>query len=205
MDAFGEALKQFLYNLTGSSALTVLIVSMFPLVELKGAIPVGEALGLELFQSARLAFLGSTIICVPVFFGLLPIFNLLKRWKPLGRIIERVEGVFISKADGVARRFKGKGGNERRVLALGVYAFVAIPLPLTGVWTGTAISVFLGLKFKECILPLVLGNLTAGGIITLITWLFKDYVEYIITGMLIIAIVMLIIFVIRIARERRAA
>ncbi|MBQ9710213.1 MAG: small multi-drug export protein [Clostridia bacterium] len=196
-----EAIVEFLQSITGNSFVTVALVSMFPLIELKGAIPIGEALGLNLWQSAGLAYVGSTVISIPIFFLLVPIFNLMKRWKPLYRLTEKIEGVFKRRAE----KLKDSGNGEekvRKMLILGVYAFIAVPLPLTGVWTGTAIAVFLGLKFKESILPIVLGNLTAGAAITLLTWLFADYVEYIILGMFAFAIIMLIVFIVKVALSK---
>jgi hypothetical protein len=81
---------------------------------------------------------------------------------------------------------------------LSLFIFVAVPFPVTGVWTGTAIAVFLGLKFKESVLPIAGGNLIAGIIITLLTWLFKAYVDVIIYVLFAIAIVMLIVFIAKI-------
>ena len=192
-----EAIVEFLQSITDNPYLTVVLTSMFPLIELKGAIPVGTALGLGLWQTAGLAYIGSTIISLPIFFLLVPVFNLMKKWKPLSRLVEKIEGVFKRQAEKV--RAKGGAGNVKRMLSMGVYIFVALPLPLTGVWTGTAIAVFLGLNFKESILPIVFGNLTAGSIITLLTYLFKDYVEYIILGLFAVAIIMLIVFIVKVA------
>ncbi len=195
-----EVVQDFLHSLTGNSYLTVALISMFPLVELKGAIPVGESLGLALWQSAPLAYVGSTLIALPIFFLLIPVFNLMKRWKPLLRLTEKIEGVFERKAAQIAQKHGGGDGKTlRKMLMWGVYIFVAVPLPMTGVWTGTAICVFLGLRFRESVLPIVLGNFTAGSIITLLTFLFKDYVEYIILGLFACAIVMLIVFIIKVA------
>jgi purine-cytosine permease-like protein len=50
-----------------------------------------------------------------------------------------------------------------------VFIFVAIPLPMTGVWTGTAIAVFLGLSYKDSILPVCIGNLVAGLLVSLLS------------------------------------
>ncbi|MBO7378000.1 MAG: small multi-drug export protein [Clostridia bacterium] len=198
-----EAIVNFLQSITGSPWATVAVFSMFPLIELKGAIPVGEALGLILWQTALLAYVGSTLVCVPVYFLLRPVFNLLKRWKAISRLVEKIEGVFSRRAARIAEKSgKSEGKALTGMLSLGVFAFVAVPLPLTGVWTGTAIAVFLGLKFKDTILPVMLGNLAAGSVITLLTFLFRDYVEYIILGLFAIAIIMLIVFIVRIARSK---
>ena len=80
--------------------------------------------------------------------------------------------------------------------------FVAVPFPVTGVWTGTAIAAFLGFSFFEMITAISAGNLIAGAIITLLTYFFKDYVDYIIYGLIVIAIIMLIVFIIKIARAK---
>ena len=74
-------LGEFLVELLGSPYLAVILVSMVPLIELKGAIPVGmtEAFGLSLIETAAMAYLGSTVICVIIFFLLKPIFALLSK------------------------------------------------------------------------------------------------------------------------------
>ena len=83
-------------------------------------------------------------------------------------------------------------------MARALLVFVAVPLPVTGVWTGTAIAVFLGFKFKDAILSLAIGNLIAGAIITLLTYFFKDYVDYIILGLAVLAVVMLVFFIVKV-------
>lgn len=77
-----------------------------------------------------------------------------------------------------------------------VYLFVALPLPLTGVWTGTALAVFLGLKFRYALPCIALGNLTAGVIISVLAELFYKYVDYIIyafTGLVVLSLIILIV------------
>lgn len=194
-----ETLIEFFLKLTGGNgSLTVVLVSMFPLIELKGAIPVGERLGLELWRSALMAYVGSTLVALPIFFLLIPLFNLLKRWKPLSRFVSKVENVFLRRAERISSG-KDKQAAARRMLVLGVFAFVAVPLPLTGVWTGTAIAAFLGLRFREAAPAIVLGNLIAGSVITLLTFLFRQYVDIIIFAIFVAAIVMLAVFIIKVA------
>lgn len=198
-----ESIVEFLSSLTGNPRVTVILFSMFPLVELKGAIPVGEALGLGLWRSALLSYIGSTLIAVPVFFLLKPVFALMKKWKFIAGLVEKTENVFRRRAEKLAEKTDGNAGRRERVmLMVGVYAFIAVPLPLTGVWTGTAVAVFLGMKFREIILPVTLGNLTAGAAITLLTYFFRDYVEYIILGLFALAIIMLAVFIIKVALSK---
>ena len=199
----GEILLNFFKSVTDNSELITLLVSMFPLIELKGAIPIGTGLGLDLITSATLAYAGSSLIVIPIFFLLIPIFNLLKKIKFIKKIIQKIEAVFEEKAKNVSKNATQKPENQvRRFLMLALFIFVAIPFPVTGVWTGTGIAVFLNMKFRDAFLPIILGNLIAGLIITLITFIFGAYVDLIITILLIIAIIMLTIFIVKLVKSK---
>ena len=202
-DKLGECLVELL----GSPYLAVIFVSMVPLIELKGAIPVGmtEAFGLSLLETAAMAYIGSTVICVLVFFLLKPIFALLKKIKIFNLIVRKMEGLFIHKAEEIAAKSNGSVEKEaKKIMIIALLIFVAVPFPVTGVWTGTAVAVFLGLKFKEAILPLVLGNLIAGSIITLLTFLFAAYVDIIVYALFALAIVMLGFTIYKIAKSKQS-
>jgi uncharacterized membrane protein len=194
-----EALGKFLLDVFKSEYVATLFVSMFPLIELKGAIPIGTGLfNLKLWQTAGIAYLGSTIVSIGVFFLLIPIFNLLKKIGFIRKLIEKIEAIFNEKAQKIAEKTNGSAEKEaRRIMMISLFIFVAVPFPVTGVWTGTAIAVFLGLKFKESVLPIAVGNLIAGSIITLLTFLVGEYVDIIIYVLFAIAIVMLALFIIK--------
>lgn len=199
-----ESLGQFLLGIFGGNKiLATLFVSMFPLIELKGAIPIGMGLfGMNLWETAGIAYLGSTLVSVAEFFILIPIFNLLKKIGFIRRLIEKIEQVFKDKAEEIAQKADGSAEKEaRKIMMLSLFVFVAVPFPVTGVWTGTAIAVFLGLKFRESVLPIAGGNLIAGVLITLLTMAFGSYVDYIIYALFAIAIVMLVIFIVKVARR----
>ncbi len=198
-----DFLLTFLNGITNNGKVITLLISMFPLIELKGAIPIGTLLGENLVTSAILAYAGSTLICLPIFFLLIPIFNLLKKIKFIKKFIEKIEAVLMNKAEKVAKKSNGKTEDVKiKFLRTALLIFVAVPFPVTGVWTGTAIAVFVGLSFKDSFIPLIVGNFIAGSIITLLTFLFKDYVDLIITILFIIAIVMLIIFIIKVIKSK---
>ncbi len=199
-----DIIVNFLQSFIKNDYLLVLLTSCFPLIELKGAIPIGTKLGLELLQTAPLAYLGSTLICIPIFFLLVPIFNLLKKIKFVGGFIEKVELVLKNKALKIAKKADGDADSAvKKIYMISLFIFVAVPFPVTGVWTGTAMAVFLGLKFRESILPLAVGNLIAGTIITLLTYFFESYVDTIILILFLIAIVMLIIFIVKVATAKK--
>ena len=200
-----EALGNFLLNLFGGNKIAAtLFVSMFPLIELKGAIPIGTGLfGLNLWATAGIAYLGSTIVSVAEFFILIPIFNLLKKIKFIRRLIEKIEQIFKDKAAEIAKKTDGSAEKEaRKIMMLSIFVFVAVPFPVTGVWTGTAIAVFLGLKFRESVLPIAGGNLVAGAIITLMTMLFGKYVDVIIYVLFAIAVIVLVVFIVKVVKAK---
>ena len=200
-----EALGNFLIEVFNNPYLAVLVVSMVPLIELKGAIPVGMtgAFGLTLLEAAVFAYLGSTLVSFLVFFLLKPVFALLKKIKIFNLIIRKLEGLFVHKAEEIAAKTNGSVESAaKKIMMISLFIFVAVPFPVTGVWTGTAIAVFLGLSFKQSVLPLAGGNLIAGAIITLLTFLFKDYVDIIIYCMLALALIMLAVTIIKIARSK---
>lgn len=197
-----EILLQFLKNITNDGKLLTLLISVFPLVELKGAIPIGLGLGENLLTSAMLAYVGSSLVCIPIYFLLIPIFNLLKKIKFIKKLVEKIELVFQNKALKVSKGTENAQDKKDKFLAGALFVFVAIPFPVTGVWTGTAIAVFLQMKFSKCFLPLVLGNLVAGILITLLTFLFSGYVNVIIDVLFVIAIIMLIIFIVKVAKSK---
>ncbi len=199
-----EVLGKFLLDVFKSEYIATLFVSMFPLIELKGAIPIGTGLfGLKLWQTAGIAYLGSTIVSIAVFFLLIPIFNLLKKIGFIRKLIEKIEAIFNEKAQKIAQKTNGSAEKEaKKIMMLSLFIFVAVPFPVTGVWTGTAIAVFLGLKFKESVLPIAVGNLIAGSIITLLTFLVGEYVDIIIYVLFAIAIAMLVLFIVKIATAK---
>lgn len=202
-----ESLGRFLLGIFGGNEYAAtLFVSMFPLIELKGAIPIGTGLfGLNLWVTAGVAYLGSTLISIVEFFILLPVFALLKKIGFIRKLVEKVEAIFKNKAAEIAKKTDGSTESEaKKIMMISLFVFVAVPFPVTGVWTGTAIAVFLGLKFRESVLPIAGGNLIAGAIITLLTLFFKDYVDIIIYVLFAIAIVMLVVFIVKVVRTKPA-
>ena len=129
---------------------TVLGMSMLPVLEVKAAIPVGLAMGLPLWETFFIALLGS---CIPVPFILLllrPFFHWCKGRPFFHRLAEKLEG-----------RFQRKSGGVRRYSLLGLFLFVAIPLPTTGVWTGSGIAAMLDLRIRHALPVIVAGNAVA--------------------------------------------
>lgn len=202
---------EFISNLIGNEYLATLIMSLFPLIELKGSIVFARGVGLNVFQAFILSYIGSTIVFIVIYFLLKPILNLLKKIKFISKLAKKAESYCENKAKEAIEKQKQNGKNatmsEKMLKQLGVFVFVAIPLPMTGVWTGTAIAVFLDLKFKDVILPITLGNLVAGVLITLLAelcmaiWTIK-VLDYILYALFALALVLLLALIIKVSKQK---
>lgn len=193
-----EAIINFFRDLIGNDFITVIIIAFIPIIELRGAIPVGIEMGMAWWQSFGLAFIGSCI-AIPILLLLLkPILNLLKKIKFFNRFATTIEEMFSGKAAKIAAK-AGTGGDVKRkelwIKLIGVFTFVALPIPLTGVWTGTAIAVFLGLPFFKSLITVMLGNLVAGTIVTLLSVFFKQYLDTILMVFFILVIVIVVFYI----------
>lgn len=190
-------MAEFIRNLIGNELLATLILSFVPLIELKGGIVFARSLGYNFFQAFGLAYLGSTLGFFFVFFMLKPILNLLKKIKIVAKLADKAETYVTVAAQNAVEQQKNatkKTRSEIGIKQLAIYIFVAIPLPMTGIWMGTAIAVFLNMNLKQVILPCLLGNFTAGLLISLLAeaclvfWeiVVLDYILYALFGIAII-------------------
>ena len=195
MDKIITAINDFI----GNSYITSILISSIPLIELKGAICFARASGLDFFNALWTAYLGSTIVFIPIFFLLRPILNALKKIKFFNKFALKCENYVQKKADNTLKKRENSKMTATRIKQITGLIFVAIPLPMTGVWTGTALAVFMGLKFKDTIWPIAVGNLIAGLIISVLAHIFLDYIDYIIYGLFGLAIILLIVTILKVA------
>ena len=135
--------------------LIVFLVSMVPLIELRGAIPVSQGFGLPIVQSYILCIVGNMI---PVPFIYLFARKFLE-WGQDKKIIGGICRFFLVKGKKGGEKLQSKAG---RGLLVALFLFVGIPLPGTGAWTGTLAASLLDMKFKETVIAVVLGVLLAG-------------------------------------------
>lgn len=194
-----ESIVTFFRDLIGNDYITVFIVSMIPFVEVRGSIPIAIAMGMNVFAAFGLAFLGSAIWGPIVIAILRPIINWLKKFKVFRAIVEAIEDGFKSKAKGVedkANQFDASQIEKRKML--GLYAFVAFPVPMTGVWTGSAIGAFLEMPFLKATLVVVVGDLTACIIMSLLSYFASAYIDIILLVVFIIVIIAILYFIARV-------
>jgi len=138
---------------------TVLIMSMIPVVELRGAIPMGIALGLTPLNSSILSFLGSMVPVPFILFGIRPVFDFLRKTKLFKGLVDRLTERSLSK----------HGHRVQKFGAIGLMIFVVIPLPGTGVWSASLIAALLDVRFKWAFPAILVGNLIAGIIVMLLS------------------------------------
>lgn len=152
------AVESFLASLGIGNELIMFIISVIPFIELRGGILWGHAMGINPIEVFLICFIAN---CIPIPFVILlarPAFAWLKRFGIFKKIIEKIENKVEKKADQVkAHKFE----------MLGLFLFVAIPLPGTGAYTGSLIAALLKMRLKHAVPAIVLGVFTAGLIMTL--------------------------------------
>ena len=142
----------------------VFIIAMLPVIELRGAIPIGMVwLDNNFPLVISLSLLGNLII-VPF---IVLLFN---------RILELLRKIRITAklADMLEKRAERNTGKIEDLIFLGLMIFVAIPLPGTGAWTASMIAGLMKLPLKKAIPPIVLGVVIAGGIVTVVYYFFRE-------------------------------
>ena len=151
IEIFGASLS------VGTQKLLIVAVSMLPVIELKGTIPIAIAWGIPKMTSFILAYIGSCLPVIPLLFLLRPIIKWMYSKK-----------AFKGFANWIESRSKNKGQLIYDYRYIGLFLFVAIPLPTTGVWTGSIVASLLEMDIKKCIPLIFAGNLVAGIIVTLL-------------------------------------
>ena len=153
-------IAEYIATMGVGKPLATFVVSMLPIVELRGAIPIGVGLGLPVWQAALISMIGN-ILPTPFIIA----------------FVRTVMDWLRTKSDR-ARRFvawlesKGTGKKAERVRQAqfwGLLLFVAVPLPGTGAWTGALVASLLNMRMKRALPPIVLGVLTAGILVSLAT------------------------------------
>lgn len=144
-----------------AAILATIAIAMVPVIELRGALPIGVGMGLPPLAAAGLAILGN-LLPIPFLLLLVPkIFDFLRDKKYTKKLIAWLE----EKADKHQKTIDRFGW-------LGLIILVAIPLPGTGAWTGALVSSCFKMKFWPSILAIIIGVLIAGAIVLGITYGF---------------------------------
>lgn len=135
-----------------------IIISMVPVIELRGGIPYGVGFGLPYWQAFAAAFIGNMIPIPFIILLLRRIFDWLKTYDKTRGVVERLE-----------TRAHLKGEKVMKYRNLGLFILVAIPLPGTGAWTGALVASVLDIRMRNALPIIALGVITAGVIVLLVT------------------------------------
>lgn len=188
----------------GNPYLTLYVISIIPIIELRGAILFMPYL-FDSIQEMMLGMLcciaGSTTVIVPLILITRPFLRKLRRSKWFSKIGKRMEANLADRAksayseeknekiDEIKQKHKRKPMSKDGKKFLGLFVFVAIPLPMTGAWTGSCIGSFLDFPVWKASLAVFFGNIVAGLILTTIAFFLpKQYADVFLYGFVILAI-----------------
>ena len=143
--------------------LAVFIISMLPVVELRGAIPVGVGLDLNWLLLYVASVCGNMILVPFIILFIRPIVEFLMRTKKLRPLGEKIKNKVMSKSAKVTK-YK----------MMGLFVFVAIPLPGTGAWTGAMLAGLMDMRLKDAVPMILLGVMVAGVLMMGISYGFGE-------------------------------
>lgn len=150
------------FSAASANYLYVFLISMLPIIELRGAIPVATALGLDPVVSYIIAIIGNILPVPFILLFITPFCNMLKKTSLFRWFPEWLEKK-VEKNEAKVTKYKN----------LGLFIFVAIPLPGTGAWTGALVASFIGYRFRDAFFAISGGVLTAGVIMSVGSLLVK--------------------------------
>ena len=136
--------------------LIVIFISMLPLIELRGAVPVAIDMGIEPLRALLICAVAN-MVPVPIIYFFARKFLL---WGAKQKHIGKICTFFVEKGERTGQKLVKKTGRGGLFMAL--LLFVGIPVPGTGAWTGTLAASFLNMGFKSTVVSVSLGVLLAG-------------------------------------------
>ena len=147
----------------GGEFVFTMLVAMIPVIELRGAIPFGVALGLNPWTALVASIIGNIIPLPFIVVYIRRIFQWMRRRLPkLNSLVDKME-----------KKAHLKGNKVTRYKYLGLTIFVAIPLPGTGGWTGALVAAFLDMPLRKAVPALVSGVVIAGVVVTFLTYVVQ--------------------------------
>lgn len=151
---------KFLWSTTLGQIVMTFFISMVPVIELRGAIPMATGSGLSPLIAIPVAIIGNLLPIPFIIVFIKKIFAWMRKksdW--LNKIVDKME----------AKAEKNKGKIERYAF-WGLFIFVAIPLPGTGAWTGALVAAMLDMPLKKAMPSIILGVLAAGAIVAFVSY-----------------------------------
>lgn len=143
-----------------SEELIIFIISMLPVLELRGGLVAAKLLNVDLLPAFIICYIGNMLPIPLILLFIRKIFAFLKHFKFTRKIVEKLEAKSKKKSD------KFKKGTR-----IGLFTFVAIPLPGTGGWTGALIAAMLDMRLKYSLPIIAVGVFCAGIIMSVVSYL----------------------------------
>lgn len=196
-----EQLITQISNAIGNPYLTLYVISIIPIIELRGAILfmpyMFDTIG-EMMLGMLCCIAGSTTVILPLILITRPFLKKLRRSKWFSKLGKRMEANLADRAESAYNEEKNEqreAHRKRKPMAkdckkfLGLFVFVAIPLPMTGAWTGSCIGSFLDFPVWKASLAVFFGNIVAGLILTTVAYFLpRQYADVFLYGFVILAI-----------------
>ncbi len=157
-----ESIAEYIVNLLGgkiSPELIAFIVSMLPILELRGGLIAAKLMEIEFFKAFAICFIGNMLPIPFILLFIRKIFSWLKKIPSVEKVIVKLEARSIRKADRV-----------EKYRLWGLLVFVGIPLPGTGAWTGALVADLLDIRIKHSLPVISAGVLIAGIIISTLSY-----------------------------------
>lgn len=156
---FFVGIFSFLGSTALSKNLTIFLISMMPILELRGGMAAARILNLNPYLSLLICIIANIIPIPLILWFITPVFDWFKKKKALKKF-----------ADWCERHAKKNSDKIDALKYYGLFVFVAVPLPTTGAWTGCLIASLLGLDKKKSMIAAIAGIMVAGLIMLLITY-----------------------------------
>lgn len=157
-----ETLVQWFMSTLGgvvSKEIIVFVISMVPILELRGGLLAASLMGIDMWQAIFLCVAGNIIPVPFILWFITPIFNWMKTLKIFRPMVEKLESKAMGKSDQI-----------EKYEFWGLVLFVGIPLPGTGAWTGALIASLLGIKFKKAFPAILIGIAVACVIMSFVSY-----------------------------------
>ena len=132
----------------------LMFLSMIPIVELRGSIPLGIAMDLKPMYLYIFCLIGSSLVSIPVVLVFRQVIDYLRYRKYLNQVIRWVD-----------RKIEGRAKKLKAASIIGLIIFVGVPLPTTGSWSAAALASIFKMRIKDALLGIFIGNAIAGAII----------------------------------------
>lgn len=139
--------------------LTIFVISLFPILELRGGLIAASLLNVPPFKAFIVCFIGNMLPIPFILLLITKIFEWLKKFNFMGRVVRWCE-----------EKANSKKGQIENLKYLGLYLFVAVPLPGTGAWMGALIAALLNMNKKKSLLTILAGVISAGIIMLIVSY-----------------------------------